>query len=215
MSRIRIICTFIIILTILPNTCMAAEYVCIYGVTIHLKNNKKLDGYIETYDLKEDGSNKITLKSYLEMSKKYDLPVRFINKLFCVEFKQYYEKKYRNISSLLVTESSYQTINAVDIKSIKGVYRKGDSHCSIWNITRITDHMAEYISNHKLIAGYYYYDDSSPQLGPGVIDCHITYLSYNPQYTQQELIKHKKKLIALPEKLLEKEKLIRITKCAD
>lgn len=208
MSKVRIICVFIFILIIIPFTSTIAdvETLGIYGVTIQLKNNEKLEGYIETFSNHSVCSQKkkdnTTGALLLETSLKYqseradDVTFIFINKII--------EIKYNNAWSIVVANSSVQKIKTKDIKSIEFVCKNWDGYSAP---PRITDYMAEYISNHKLVT-VYEYDESGEDSY-----CHTTYLSYNPKYTREMLIKKRGVIDKMSNETLDKEKLIRFTEC--
>lgn len=224
MSKIRLISTCIFILMVLPQLSGAIESKTIYGVTIHLTNNEKMNGYIETYwylnacnAKKED---RFTWESFLKRQRD-DInnertsvdTVSFINKLIDI--------KYNNRFHPVAVESSVQNIKVKDIERIDGVCRNWDSYQTTSGVQIITDFMAEYILNHKLIA-FYIYDESAlaaageiPAEDCGLCSCATTYLSYNPAYTQERLVKLRKKIDKMPSDVLNKERLIRFIECFD
>jgi len=70
--------------------------------------------------------------------------------------------------------------------------------------------MAEYISNHKMIASYTFdAENASPE--EYAYGQHTTYISYNPNYSHQRLEKEKKIINKMSEEVLDKNKLIRFT----
>jgi hypothetical protein len=211
-AKIRITCVFIFILITIPFAIAIADVETprIYGVTIHLKNNEKLDGYIETYwNLNACNQNKkdrATWSSFLEGQRerfsnesKDKVTLTFIAKLI--------EIKYDKAWVPFAAKSSAKEIKIDDIKSIEGVCRNWDGLEG--SITRITDYMAEYISNHKLIAVYKYEEDD------GNAYCHTTYLSYNPKYTREMLMKNRKIIDKMTDDTLDKEKWIRFAHCSN
>lgn len=208
MLKIRIMCLAIVmLLAVTYNMSIASEEPpSIYGVTIHLKNNEKLEGYIETYSnlsvCNQKKNNHTTRASLLERAcglqseRTDDATIKFINKIT--------EIKYNNAWSPVVARSSVREIKVNNIKSIEGVCKNWDGYSGI---KIITDYMAEYISNHTLIAVYIYEKDD------GVAYCHTTYLSYNPKYTREMLIKNRKIIDKMSDDTLDKEKLIRFAEC--
>jgi hypothetical protein len=212
-SRIRIIHIFIVISIILPHISMATPpgLTTILGVTIHLKNNEKLNGYIEANvymnacNEKSEDYEKVnryiqTFKDYL--AKQGDIhslsdgrdTVRFINKLI--------DMQYGKVSRPVTTESNIKLVKMDDIRSIESVCRKWDGKKTMSGIPIITDYMAKYISKHKLIAFYEYdvgaileKEGEAPEecVGAGLCAWITTYLSYNPKYTREKLIKLRKK----------------------
>jgi len=206
----------------------------VYGVTIHLANNKKLNGYIETplylkgcdgksddygiTDGYESGGDNPTLKEHLSMGRdvtSYNGTIRFIDKLLEIKYK--YNKQNR--SDLVAAKSSVKEINLDDIKRIEGVCRKWDGRKTVSGIPIISDNMAQYVSDQKLIAFYIYSnEDQSKDEGKkecGLCSCDTTIFSFNPEYTRERLKEQRYKIFKMPKDLLEKERLIRFTECSD
>ncbi len=222
MSKVRIIYMFIIILIILPNNIsIASEFPSIYGITIHLKNNDKLEGYIETFwnlnTCNQNKKDRATWASFLENQRerfknesKDKVTVTFIDKLI--------EIKYDKTWVPFAAKSSVKEIKIDNIRNIEGVCKNRDGYPG--SISIITDYMVEYISNHKLIALYIYDEDALLKAGKmeedcGLCACVTTYLSYNPKYTREILIKNRKVIDKMPNDILDKERLIKFTKCWD
>lgn len=212
----------VLILISQPIVSLAAQPFTIYGVTIHLKNNDSLDGYVETdvemYKCNEKRDDKtpwiLTWESFLGNQG----TATFINKLIEVEYIRFNEGKFRNIRSLVAAKSSIREIDLPDIKSIKSVCRKWEGHESFAGVPRITDHMAEIIFSHKFIASYLYNDyeiakDSGTSCG--LCSSETIFLSYNPKYTRKELGKLRYKFYRMSDGELEKEKVVRFGQAWD
>jgi len=185
-----------------PQVSIAVETFNIYGVKIKLRNNITLNGYIRTFshfDACEGNNEKWNL--ILTKGHNYDGDkIRFIGKL----------SKINNF--LVAAKSSVKEIELGEIKSIEGVCRKwgGESISVFESIPLITDHMAEYSSNHKLVA-HYTFDAEDPKLNPEeyAYGQHTTYFSYNPNYPRQRLKKERKIIDKMSDDVLDKNKLIR------
>jgi len=204
----------------------------ILGVTIHLKNNEKLDGYIEANaymnacnkksDDYEEGDDYQTFKDFL--AKQGDIrslsdgrdTIRFIIKLVDIQ--------YGKVSRPVTTESNIKLVKMDDIRSIESVCKKWDGKKTIEGIPIITDYMAKYISKHELIAFYEYdvgaildKEGKAPEecVGAGLCAWLTTYLSYNPKYTRERLIKLRKQIDKMESDILDKERLIRFSEHYD
>lgn len=139
--------------------------------------------------------------------------VKFMNELI--------EIKYNDTSQPFAAESSVREIRIDDIRHIDAVCRKWDGHVTVQGVRTITDYMAKYILNHKLIS-LSVHDEAAPsEAGKlskedcGLCSCVTTYLSYNPAYTQRRLSKQRKKIDEMPNGTLDRERLIRFTECWD
>ena len=212
----------LIILMSQPPVSMASQPFTIYGVSIHLESNDRLDGYIETdlelykcNEIKDDKTPwKLTWESFLGNQGS----VTFINKLIKVEYIKFYEGKFRTISSLVAAKSSISEIDLDDIKSLKGFCHKWEGYESFGGVPHITDNMAEITSSHKLIASYLYNDyEMAKDSGEpcGLCSSETIFLSYNPKYTRKELSKLRYKLYKMSDKELEKEKIVRFYQAWD
>ena len=214
-STIRIIYLLLIILITLPHISVAAELISIYGAKIHLTNNGILDGYIETYwDLDVCKGDLTKGKSFLEKQRELQTDtVRFIDKLI--------EIKYDKGWSPYTAKSSVKEIEIDDIKSIEGVCKNWNGYETASGIQIITDSMAQYVFNHKLIAFYIYDQSALAEEGKisgedcGLCSCATTYLSYNPEYSSKRLMKLRKKIDKMSNDILDKERLIKFTHCWD
>lgn len=228
---IRAVCIFAVLLVvILPHKLMASPpgETHVYGVAVLLTNGERLDGYIETnrelYVCNESKDHrttwKLTWESFLEKQREaihsgrtlVDT-VKFMNELI--------EIRYNDTSQPFAAESSVREIRVDDIRGIDAVCRKWDGHVTVQGVRTITDYMAKYISNHKLIS-LSVYDEAAPsEAGKlskedcGLCSCVTTYLSYNPAYTQRRLSKQRKKIDEMPNGTLDRERLIRFTECWD
>ena len=215
----------------LPAITMAGESHNIYGVTIHLKNNKSLRGYIETgFSLykcneKEDVSDeyKLTAKSFLErLREQYDpggkdkVTITFIYKLYEAKYIQFDKLKHEYHTEYIpvAAKSSVKKIKVIDIKSIENACRKWDGYCfdNYTGIPSVTDRMAEIMSTNKFIASYVYTDEEVAK--DKVKPCDLcggatTFLSYNPKYTRDKLRKIRKKLYKMSDEKLEEEGLVK------
>lgn len=224
MSKLTFIYIVIAIIILLPFISMASPpgQTHIYGVTIHLKNNKKLNGYIETTwgwlnKCDENKGDRATWKSFLERQhddihagRTIDNKIRFIDKLV--------EVKYNNAIDLFAAKSSVKEIKIAEIKSIEGVCRKWDGYKTVEGIKLISDYIAQYLSNHELIAFYFYSDEDKAKdtkENCGLCSCDTTYISYNPEYTREKLKKLRMKIYKMPSDVLDRERLIRFTECWD
>lgn len=224
MSKIRIVCAVIIILIFMPLVSMASApgETHIYGVTIHLTNNEKLNGYIETEwglnACNENKSDKATWEYFLERQRELqsrgtdDKSVRFINKLINLK----YNNKFRPFAAT----SSVREIKVNNIRTIEGVCKNWDGYITMSGIQIITDYIAKYIANHSLIAFYIYDENALLEAGKmeedcGLCACITTYLSYNPEYTSERLIKLRKMIDKMSNDIMDKERLIRFTECWD
>ena len=233
-STIRITSLLIVFLITLPQISMAYREGGIYGVTIHLTNNKKLNGYIETdwllYSCKEskndfkDGDQHSTWESFLKRQRD-DIraglrtidTVTFIHKIIQIRFDRYIYGEFITISWFVAAKSSFKRVKFEDIKSIEGVCRKWDGIRTDFAVEPITDYMAEYISNHKMIASYTinFEEDVPPSSGEYEYAKNTAYLSYNPQYPRKRLIKERKIIDKMSDDVLDKNKLIRFTWYSD
>lgn len=208
----RIIYVLLILLMILPCISMAEELIDLNGVTINLNTNEKLEGYILAYwsvtacDKNKDNSSKWS--EFLKREREFQFrdkdkrAVTFIGKLVKIN------------NGLYAAKSSVKEINIDDIKSIESACRKwSDTSLSAFSgIPRISDYMAEYISNHKMIASYTF-DAEDPKLSPEeyAYGQHTTYLSYNPKYPHQRLKKERKIIDKMSADVLNQNKLVRFT----
>lgn len=174
----------------MPHMAAAGITEGIYGVKINLKNGKVLDGYIVTDQLVNScNKSRESLSkwdSYLE-DNLHGGPVFFIGELVRIK-KQKYDPEF------FAVESSVKEIKIDDIKSIKGVCRKwSDTWVSAYfSFPEITDFMAEYVTNHQMIAAYTFDHENVPD---GDADYEYstltTYFSYNPEYPRKRLIKER------------------------
>jgi hypothetical protein len=163
-SKTCMICIFVLVIIIKPYISMATPpgLTTILGVKIHLKNNDVLEGYIETYlylkgcdeKITDHEEDNVTLKEFLDKKGKLRHlagggdSIRFIK-----ELKDFHDGE---TTRPVVTRSNVKKIRINSIKSIKSVCRKWDGHKTMSGIPIITDYMAKYISDHKLIAVYVY-----------------------------------------------------------
>jgi hypothetical protein len=138
--------------------------------------------------------------------------VRFINKLI--------EIKYNKTWEPFAAKSSVKEIKIDDIRNIEGVCRNWDGYATMSGIRIITDYMAKYTSNHNLVAFYIYDENALLEAGKMEENCDLcacitTYLSYNPEYKRERLIKLRKKIDKMSNDILDKERLIRFRECWD
>lgn len=200
----------------------------IYGVTIHLANNKILNGYIETdwllYSCKEskndfkDGDQYSTWESLLKRQRD-DIraglrsidTVTFIYKINQIKFDHYVNNKFIAVPLFVTAKSSVKEIKIDNIKLIKGVCRKWDGLWTDFGVEVISDYMAEYISNHKMIASYSYRSNAVDE----PFEIYTVYFSYNPDYPRKRLIKERKVIGKMSDDILDEHKLIRFTYTAE
>jgi hypothetical protein len=140
-------------------------YTYVYGVKIQLSNNIELNGYVE-FDRLLDSCHKSdfdkehykleTWESYWERLRNNITSgsgtIEFIREL--IEIKGEASVNRFELSWLVASRSSVKKIKFADIKRIKGVCKKFDGRYTGIGVVIITDYMAEYISNHKMIATY-------------------------------------------------------------
>ncbi|MBN1364771.1 MAG: hypothetical protein JW976_08205 [Syntrophaceae bacterium] len=218
--KIRIFFIFVIIL--IPQLSMASApgSTYVYGVTIHLMNGEKLNGYIETdwggfNACNENKGDKATWESFLEgqrLEGTDDHSVRFINKLIPIKINKRF--------SPYAAKSSVKKIKVKDIRSIEGVCKDWDGYTTMMGIQIISDYMTKYMSNHSLVAEYIYDEAALLEAGKmkedcGLCSCITTYLSYNSDYTRERLKKLRKKIDKMSDIALDKENIIKFTECSD
>ena len=129
---------------------------------MRLSNNIELDGYAQIdYLLNSCHASDFDKKNYkLESLETYWESIRTDSIYFYSKLTQIYTKNAdNNFAFLAASRSSVKKIKVADIKTIKGVCKEYDGYNTV--IVLITDCMAEYISNHKIIATYTFDHESS------------------------------------------------------
>ena len=193
----------------------AAMEVGIRGVQIDLKNGEVLNGYIlsESPFLNSCNKSEENIKKWVSYLKdKFDgEAVMFMGKLVRIK-KQKYDPE------LFAVKSSMKKIKIDDIKSIKGICRKwSDTWVSAYfSFPVISDFMAEYVTNHQMIAAYTFdHEDVPDDDADYAYSTLTTYFSYNPEYPRKRLIKEKKIIDKMSNDVLDKNKLIRLRWATD
>jgi hypothetical protein len=228
-STVRIV--FVFVLLLIPQVSLADQI--IYGVRIHLTDNGVLNGYIEIdltdngvlygYEAEEDlhtcNDNKennarwdLFLEKYRQHNTKGYNSVTFIREILPIKFNKRF--------SPFAAKSHVRKVRVKDIESIEAMCRNWDGFTTDNGIRTISDHMAQYVSDHNLVAFYIYDEDILLQQGKmkedcGNCACISTYLSYNSKYTRSALIRLRRKIDKMSDGTLDKKNIIRFTECWD
>ena len=207
-SAMRKSILFLIISIMLPQLAAADMGMFIHGVQIKLKNGKILNGYI-TSDEIIDSCNK---------SADFDNNLGGSEFIFCSKLVRIKSHEYGYGPELFAAKSSVKLIKRVDIKSIKGVCRKWSNKGTNANhsVPELTDYMAQYVTNHKMIAAYEFDHESLPYDDEEYsYSSYTRYYSYNPEYPRKRLMKQRKLINKMSDDVLDKNKLIRFTYATD
>jgi len=191
----------------LPQLAAAAMEMFIHGVQLNLKSGKILNGYIMSDELIDSCNKSADFDNNLGGSE-----FMFFDKLVRIK------RQELGYPELFVVKSSMKVIKRSDIKSIKGVCRKwsNKSVSAYHAVPELTDYMAQYVTNHKMVAAYEYDNESLPYDDEDYGYSTLTrYYSYNPEYPRERLMKQRKLIDKMSDDTLDKNKLIRFKWATD